>query len=248
MIRERKKESEKEALKILIYIFCEGKNDEQYLTKITSFINEKFKNNGRRSDKKEYEIILKRNITNEKEFESIFKKLSNDSKVKIYRAYWFFDIDFKEDRHKWINKQDDNVNYCRVNPCLEFLLLLHKYNNKSEIDKELNEWQTNIDIATQWIQPKDWFVRRGQAVDDAIWAGLAYLFDLRASMFETKIVEALAKDMKVEPLLAKERIRKLRDKGFLGVAGKGNFAEGRLTKSAMEILIERGMMNAEKSK
>ena len=111
-----------------------------------------------------------------------------------------------------------------------------------EIDKELNEWQTNIDIATNWIQPADWFVRRGQSVDDAIWAGLAYLFELRASMFETKIVEALAQDMKVEPLLAKERIRKLRDKGFLGTAGKGNVAEGRITKSAIEILIEKGLI------
>jgi hypothetical protein len=116
------------------------------------------------------------------------------------------------------------------------------------VEKELVEWQTNIDIATQWVQPAEWLVRRGQAVDDAIWAGLAYLFELRASMFETKIVEALAKDMKVEPLLAKERIRKLRDKGFLGVVGKGNPTEGKVTTSAIEILIERGMMNAEKSK
>jgi hypothetical protein len=116
------------------------------------------------------------------------------------------------------------------------------------VDKELNEWQANLDIATQWVQSDAWFVRRGQAVDDSIWAGLAYLFELRASMFETKIVEALAKDMKVETLLAKERIRKLRDKGFLGVAGKGNPAEGKITKTAMAILIERGMMNAEKSK
>jgi hypothetical protein len=66
-------------------------------------------------------------------------------------------------------------------------------------------------------------------------------------MFETKIVEALAKDMRVEPLLAKERIRKLRDKGFLGTAGKGNAAEGRITKSAMEVLIEKGLMNAQES-
>jgi len=117
-----------------------------------------------------------------------------------------------------------------------------------DVDEELNEWQANLDIATQWVQPDAWFVRRGQAVHDSIWAGLAYLFDLRASMFETKIVEALAKDMKVETLLAKERIRKLRDKGFLGVAGKGNPAEGRITKTAMTILIERGMMNAETSK
>ena len=43
MVRERKKESEKEALKILIYIFCEGKNDEQYLTKIKDFIIAKAK-------------------------------------------------------------------------------------------------------------------------------------------------------------------------------------------------------------
>lgn len=145
MVRERKKESEKEALKILIYIFCEGKNDEQYLTKITSFIKEKFKNNGRRSDKKEYEIILKRNITNEKDFESEFKKLSNNSKVKIYRVYWFFDVDFKKDRHKWINKKYDNINYCKVNPYLEFFLLLHKYNNKSEVDNELKQLIQNRD-------------------------------------------------------------------------------------------------------
>ena len=48
----------------------------------------------------------------------------------------------------------------------------------------------------------------------------------------------------LDVLLAKERIRKLRDKGFLGTAGKGNAAEGRMTKSAMEVLIEKGMMNA----
>ena len=116
-----------------------------------------------------------------------------------------------------------------------------------EIDKELNEWQANIDIATQWVQPNKWLVKRGQAVEEEAWAGLAYLFEQRASMFETKIVEALAKDMKVEPLLAKERIRKLRDKGFLGTAGKGNAAVGRITKSAIEVLIEKGLMNAQES-
>lgn len=111
-----------------------------------------------------------------------------------------------------------------------------------EVDKDLNEWQVNLDIAIQWVQARNWLVRRGQAVDDTTWAGLAYLFDLRASMYESKIVEALARDMKVEPLLAKERLRKLRDKGFLSVAGRGNAGEGSITKSAMEVLIERGLM------
>ena len=116
-----------------------------------------------------------------------------------------------------------------------------------QVDKELNEWQANLDIAIGWVQREQWFVKRGQAVSEEVWAGLSYLFELRASMYETKIVEALAKDMKVEPLLAKERIRKLRDKGFLGTAGKGNAAEGSMTKRAMEVLIEKGLMDAQKS-
>jgi hypothetical protein len=46
----------------------------------------------------------------------------------------------------------------------------------------------------------------------------------------------------VEPVLAKERIRKLRDKGFLSVAGRGNAGEGEITKRAIEILIEKGLI------
>jgi hypothetical protein len=111
-----------------------------------------------------------------------------------------------------------------------------------EVDRELNEWQANVDIAIEWVQPRNWLVRRGQSVDEAIWAGLAYLFHLRASMYEPKIVEALAWDMKVEQLLAKERIRKLRDKGFLSVAGRGNAGEGSITKKAVDVLIEKGLM------
>ena len=111
-----------------------------------------------------------------------------------------------------------------------------------KVDEELNQWQSNIDIASQWVEPSNWLVRRGQAVEESVWAGLAYLFNLRASMFEAKIIEALAEDMKVDTSLAKERIRKLRDKGFLSVAGRGNAGEGEITKSAIEILIEKGLI------
>jgi hypothetical protein len=111
-----------------------------------------------------------------------------------------------------------------------------------KVDEELNQWQSNIDIASQWVEPSNWLVRRGQAVEESVWAGLAYLFNLRASMFEAKIIEALAEDMKVDTSLAKERVRKLRDKGFLSVAGRGNAGEGEITKSAIEILIEKGLI------
>jgi hypothetical protein len=111
-----------------------------------------------------------------------------------------------------------------------------------KIDEELNQWQSNIDIATQWVQPSNWLARRGQAVEESVWAGLAYLFNLRASMFEPKIIEELAEDMKINASLAKERVRKLRDKGFLSVAGRGNAGEGEITKRAIEILIEKGLI------
>jgi hypothetical protein len=111
-----------------------------------------------------------------------------------------------------------------------------------KVDEELNQWQSNVDIAAQWVEPRNWLVRRGQAVEESVWAGLAYLFNLRASMFEAKIIEALAEDMKVDTSLAKERVRKLRDKGFLSVAGRGNAGEGEITRSAIEILIEKGLI------
>lgn len=111
-----------------------------------------------------------------------------------------------------------------------------------KVDEELNQWQSYIDAAIEWVGPDKWLVRRGQAVDESVWASLAYLFQLRASMYEPKIVEALAWDMKVEPLRAKERLRKLRDKGFLSVAGRGNAGEGEITKSALNILIEKGLI------
>jgi hypothetical protein len=112
----------------------------------------------------------------------------------------------------------------------------------TDVDKELNEWQANTDIAINWVQPKNWFAKRGQAVDEEVWAGLAYLFEQRASMNDTKIVEALARDMRVDVSLAKERIRKLRDKEFLSVAGKGNAVEGSITQNAINILIEKGLI------
>lgn len=110
------------------------------------------------------------------------------------------------------------------------------------VDRELNEWQANLDIARQWVNEDNWLVKRGQPVDEAVWAGLAYLFNLRASKYESKIVEALAEDMNVSTLLAKERVRKIRDKGFLSIAGKGNAGEGVITTSAIEILIEKGLI------
>lgn len=108
----------------------------------------------------------------------------------------------------------------------------------------LESFQSKVDVAQEWVQPSKWFLRRGQSLDPGVWAGLAYLFELRASMKEHRIIEMLAKDMKVDPVLAKERVRKLRDKGFLEVVGKGNFAEGRMTIEARKILIEKGMIDA----
>jgi hypothetical protein len=108
----------------------------------------------------------------------------------------------------------------------------------------LESFQSSLDVAQEWVHPSKWFVARGHSLDPSVWAALAYLFELRASMKEQRIIELLSQDMEVEPALAKERVRKLRDKCFLEMVGKGNFAEGRMTDQAKKILIEKGMMNA----
>ena len=108
----------------------------------------------------------------------------------------------------------------------------------------LERFQSSLETAQEWVQISKWTVPRGHSIDQSVWAGLAYLFQLRASMNEPRIIELLAQDMKVDPALAKERVRKLRDKGFLDIVGKGNFAEGRMTDEAKKILIEKGMLNA----
>ena len=118
--------------------------------------------------------------------------------------------------------------------------------NLEDVLIALELFQKNLDVAQEWVQPSKWFVRRGYSLEPSIWASLAYLFELRASMNEPRIVEMLASDMKVDTASAKERIRKLRDKGFLELVGRGNFAEGRMTKEARQILIEKGMINAQK--
>ncbi len=111
-----------------------------------------------------------------------------------------------------------------------------------EIQARLETWQKEIDIVKTWVDPKKWAVRRGQAVDEVVWAGLAYLFELRASMLEPRIVEALAADMNIDAVRAKERIRKMRDKEFLSLVGKGKNTQAIATNKAIRILENQELL------
>lgn len=111
-----------------------------------------------------------------------------------------------------------------------------------ETQSRLASWQAEIDISVTWVEPKRWDVLRGHSVNESVWAGLAYLFELRASMNEPKIVEMLAADMKTTVPKAKERIRKARDKEFLSLVGKGKNTQAVATKKAIRILEKEGLL------
>ena len=111
-----------------------------------------------------------------------------------------------------------------------------------EIQSRLESWQSELDVAITWVEPRLWAVLRGQAVEEVVWAGLAYLFELRASMYEPRIIEMLARDMKTDTLKAKERVRKMRDKEYLSLVGKGKNTQATATKKAIKILENQGFL------
>lgn len=117
-----------------------------------------------------------------------------------------------------------------------------------EVNKELNSWAANVQRIREVIKPSAWRVGRGRAVDESIWASLAYLYDLRASMYEQRIIEELAVDMKCEVATAKERVKNLRKIGFLSAPGQGSRGEGKATQKAIKVLKKEGILDAEKSK
>lgn len=117
-----------------------------------------------------------------------------------------------------------------------------------EVDKRLNDWATEIERITPMLAPIKWRVGRGSAVPDSIWALLAYLYELRASMNDYKIIETLSNDLKCEVSTMKERVKNLRRIGFLTAPGQGARGEGKTTKEARKILELEGILNAKKGK
>ncbi len=113
-----------------------------------------------------------------------------------------------------------------------------------EVDKELNTWASEIQRIREVIKPSVWRVGRGKSVDEYIWAALAYLYDLRSSMYEQRIIEEIARDMKCEVGTAKERVKNLRKIDFLSAPGQGARGEGNATPKAMKVLKKKGILNA----
>ena len=117
-----------------------------------------------------------------------------------------------------------------------------------EIDKLLNHWGNEISRTIPFVKPSEWKVKRGLPVKDTTWASLAYLYELRASMYERKIIEALARELNCDVATMKERIKNLRRIGFLTAPGQGARGEGKATIKAKKILEREGILNAKKSK
>ena len=95
-----------------------------------------------------------------------------------------------------------------------------------EVDKRLNDWAAEIARITPMLAPIKWRVGRGSAVPETIWALLAYLYELRASMNDYKIIETLSNDLRCEVFTMKERVKNLRRIGFLTAPGQGARVSG----------------------
>jgi hypothetical protein len=113
-----------------------------------------------------------------------------------------------------------------------------------EVDKELNKWVDEVRRIREVVKPTAWRVGRGKAINEAVWAALAYLYELRASKYEMRIIEELASDMNCEVSTAKERVKNLRNIDFLSAPGQGVRGEGKATKEARKILKREGLLDA----
>jgi Mn-dependent DtxR family transcriptional regulator len=63
-------------------------------------------------------------------------------------------------------------------------------------------------------------------------------------MYEQRIIEELARDMKCEVSTAKERVKNLRKIDFLSAPGQGARGEGKATNKAIKVLKKEGILGA----
>jgi len=118
----------------------------------------------------------------------------------------------------------------------------------AEAYKDLNAWASEVKRVQEIVKPSSWRVGRGKSIDDSIWASLAYLYGLRSSMYEQRIIEELALDMKCEVVTAKERVKHLRNIDFLSAPGQGARGGGNATQKAIKVLKREGILDAKKGK
>ena len=111
-----------EKVKKVVYCLCEGTNEKQYLEKIKSFISEN--NKKYRGSVDDYEIVIHTGIQNTKTFATEYNKYIH--KDDFDKLYWFYDVDFDETKHKYSLNVSD-IYICKVNPAIEFFLLLHEF-------------------------------------------------------------------------------------------------------------------------
>ena len=115
-------------------------------------------------------------------------------------------------------------------------------------DEALAKWWGSVTKMRTLLATDKWQLRRGLPSDDYLYAGLAYLYELRAKMSPLSVTKLLSEDMSVPLSTTKERIRKAREKEFLSKPGKGLNGQGEVTKKAIKLLEKEGVLDAKKGK
>jgi hypothetical protein len=107
-----------------------------------------------------------------------------------------------------------------------------------ELNAKLESWWQEVIECTKNLGPKSWVVPRGLPVADLQYARLASLYQIRASLAPLRVTQLIAQDMQVPLSTAKERLRKAKERGFLSSPGKGLNGQGKVTKSAIQLIAK----------
>jgi hypothetical protein len=112
------------------------------------------------------------------------------------------------------------------------------------VENTLGNWWKEVSKLRKQITSPKWNLLPGFTVNESYYALLAYLYEVRKPYSSRHITECLASDMSCSLGAAKERIRKVRDKGFLTSPGKGLVGQGEITTKAIKVLRKEGLINA----
>ena len=113
---------------------------------------------------------------------------------------------------------------------------------QDEAEKTLSVWAEQLEIIKGWIASEHWTSKPGLAIPDIQYAALSYAYTHRTKMNPGFVTELLAEDMQVPVSTVKERLRKTRAKGFLSSPGKGLVGQGKIEKTAVQLLEKEGLL------
>lgn len=111
-----------------------------------------------------------------------------------------------------------------------------------EAELILTSWWQKLEKVRDFILAKQRTLIKGMPADDVFYAAMAQIYELRAQMQPLFVNQLLCDDLSAPMTTIKERLRKAREKEFLTSPGKGMNGQGEITKKAIKLLGNEGVL------